>query len=239
MSQVTHENSALSRTSFWRELNATRFIVATLGVLFALAGIDHGFFETLQGYTPTHGVIIQAIGVHNRMWAYGTEDALTLIPNFLLSGITSIAISLLIAVWSVRFVHKKHGSTIFLLLFILLFLSGGGVAQILYFTLAWAVSTRIGKPLTWLRTFLTQPVRGVLGAPWLWLLGGFMLPSLMALEIAIFGYVPGVSDPKQALYTCWSLLAIGLVFLLLAIVSGFIHDADRRFGTGGSVTALF
>ena len=227
---MTHENSALIRNSYWRELNATRFIVATLGVLFALAGIDHGFFETLQGYAPTPGLIIQAIGVHNRMWAYGTEDAFTLIPNFLLSGIASIAISLLIAVWSVRFVQKKHGSTIFLLLFILLFLSGGGLAQIVYFTLAWAVSTRIDKPLTWLRRSLPERVRGVLGIPWLWLLGGFVLPSLIALEIAIFGYVPGVSDPKLVLHTCWSLLAFGLVSLLLAIASGFIHDADRGLG---------
>lgn len=227
---MTHENSAFSRNSFWRELNATRFIVATLGVLFAVAGIDHGFFETLQGYAPTPGLIVQAIGVHDRMWAYGTEDAFTLIPNFLLSGIASIGISLLIAIWSVGFVQKKHGSAIFLLLFILLFLAGGGVAQIVYFTLAWAVSTRINKPLTWLRTSLPEGLRRVLGKPWLWLLGGFILPSLMALEIAIFGYVPGVSDPKQVLYTCWSLLGVGLVLLLLAIASGFIHDADRGLG---------
>jgi len=111
------------------------------------------------------------------------------------------------------------------------------VAQIVYFTLAWAVSTRIDKPLTWLRTSLQERVRQVLGMPWPWLLGGFMLPSLVALEIAIFGYVPGVSDPKQVLYTCWSLLGVGLVFLLLAIASGFVHDADRGLGAGGTVTA--
>ncbi|MGB0066105.1 MAG: hypothetical protein WBP85_16805 [Terracidiphilus sp.] len=228
--QVTHAISALSRNFLPSEINATRFIVATVGVLFALAGIDHGFFETLQGYTPTPGFIIHAIGEHNRMWVYGTEDALTLIPNFVVSGIVAIGISLLIAVWSVGFVQKKHGSTIFLLLFIFLFLSGGGLAQIVYFTLAWAVSTRINKPLTWLRRSLPARVRVALGMPWLWLLGGFTLPSLMALEIAIFGYVPGVSDPKQALHICWSLLAVGSVFLLLAIASGFIHDADRELG---------
>jgi len=124
------------------------------------------------------------------MWAYGTEDALTLIPNFLLSGIASIAISLLIAVWSVGFVQRKYGSTIFLLLFILLFLSGGGLAQIVYFTLAWAVSTRIDKPLTWLGRSLPEHFLRALGMSWLWLLGGFVLPSLIALEIAIFGTCP-------------------------------------------------
>ena len=120
---MTQENRANSSSSIWQQVNATRFIVATLGVLFALGGIDHGFFETLQGYTPTSGLIVQAIGVHNRMWVYGTEDAFTLIPNFLVSGIAAISVSLLITVWSIGFVHKKHGSLIFLCLFIALFLA--------------------------------------------------------------------------------------------------------------------
>src|SRR5450631_4029872 len=125
--------------------------VNPLGVLFALAGANHGFFETLQGYTPTGGLIVHAIGERNRMWAYGTEDAFTLIPNFLIGGIAAITVGVLIIVWSLKFVHKKHGSLIFLLLFLLLFLVGGGVAQVIFFTLAWAVSTRINKPVTWLR----------------------------------------------------------------------------------------
>jgi len=224
---VTHENSGGISSSFWREVNAVRFIVATLGVLFALGGIDHGFFETLQGYTPTPGLIVQAIGVHNRMWAYGTEDAFTLIPNFLVSGIAAISVSLLIAVWSIGFVHKKHGGLIFLFLFIVLFLVGGGVAQVVYFTLGWAVSTRINRPLTWLRRLLPGKARAVIGRQWPWLLGGFTLLSLVALEIAIAGYLPGEHDPKQLLYTCWSLLAVGLGLLFLAIASGFVHDVDR------------
>jgi hypothetical protein len=37
-----------------------------------------------------------------------------------------------ISIWSVGFVQKKHGSAV-----ILLFHAGGGLAQIVYFTLAW------------------------------------------------------------------------------------------------------
>jgi hypothetical protein len=161
------------------------------------------------------------------MWAYGTEDAFTLIPNFLVSGIAAISVSLLIAVWSIGFVHKKHGGLIFLFLFIVLFLVGGGVAQVVYFTLGWAVSTRINRPLTWLRRLLPGKARAVIGRQWPWLLGGFTLLSLVALEIAIAGYLPGEHDPKQLLYTCWSLLAVGLGLLFLAIASGFVHDVDR------------
>jgi hypothetical protein len=207
-------------------INATRSIVSTLGVLFAFGGIDHGFFETLQGNTRTPGLFIRSIGPHQRMWPYGTEDAFTLIPNFLVSGIVSIVLSLLIAVWSIRFIDRKHGSTIFLLLFILLFLSGGGVAQAVFFMLAWAVSLRIHKPAIW-PALLPQPARIALGKLWLSSLVLFAMLSLAALEIAIAGYVPGVQSPELKLHICWSLLAIGLGILLAGIASGVVHDGRR------------
>ena len=56
-------------------------IVSTLGVLFGISGMIHGFFETLQGNTPTNGLIIFAIGEANRMWIHGNKPAFTLIPR--------------------------------------------------------------------------------------------------------------------------------------------------------------
>ena len=129
--------------------------------------------------------------------------------------------------WSVGFVHKKNGSLVFLLLSILLFLVGGGVAQVMFFTLAWAVSTRINKPVTRLRMIFPESVRGVLAKLWLWLLMAFTLLAWIALEIAIVGYVPRVSDPKLALHMCWSILGVGLGILLATFVCGFAHDLDR------------
>jgi hypothetical protein len=113
---------------------ATRLNVVTLGVMLALSGMmAHGFFEVLQGYSPTDGLIIQAIGEEQRMWYYGSEEAFTIIPNFLVTGLLAMAASLCIVIWSVGFVHKKNGPLVLLLLFILLFLVGGGIAQILFF----------------------------------------------------------------------------------------------------------
>ena len=110
MSRPTHEDSRPGRSRFWREISATRVIVSTLGVLIAVGGMDHGLFEVLQGNKPTGGLVVHAIGEQNRMWAYGTEDAFTLIPNFLITGVAAIVVSVLIMVWSVGFVHKKqHG----------------------------------------------------------------------------------------------------------------------------------
>ncbi len=224
---VTPEQSRQSRNSYRREMNATRFIVSTLGILFAISGMNHGIFEALQGNVPTNGFFVHSIGVRNQMWAYGTEDAFTLIPNFLVTGAAAIAVSLLIIAWSIGFLHKRHGALVFFLLFVMLLLVGGGVAQVVFFTLASAVATRINRPLKWLRKLLPENVRALIGKQWPWLLTAFTLLGLTALEIAIVGYVPGVNDAKQVLYICWSILGLGLAFLLLAITSGFIHDVDR------------
>jgi hypothetical protein len=201
--------------------------VSTLGVLLALGGMDHGLFEVFQGNKPTRGLIVHAIGEQYRMWAYGTEDAFTLIPNFLISGVAAIVVSALIALWSVGFIHKKNGSLAFLLLSIVLFLVGGGVAQIVFITLAWAVSTRINKPLTWLRVVLAESVLRVLAKLWLWLLMVFTLLALIALEIAIVGYIPRVRDPKLVLHICWNILGVALGILLFACLSGLAHDLER------------
>ena len=208
--------------------NSTRVIVATLGVVFGISGMSHGLFETLQGNTPTGGMFISAIGEAHRMWVHGNEYAFTVIPNFLITGILAMIVSLTIMIWSVGFVHKKNGPLVFLLLFILLFLVGGGIGQIVFFTLTWAVSTRINKPLTWWRKVLPESVRKVLAKLWSWSLIAGSLLIVMALEIAITGFVPGVNDPDLILIIMLTALGAGLGILLLTFVAGFAHDIERQ-----------
>ena len=50
---------------------------------------------------------------------------------------------------------------------------------------------------------------------------------LYALQIAIFGYVPGVSDPDIISMIMVSVLGAGLLFLILAFISGCAHDVDK------------
>ena len=203
---------------------ATRLIVATLGVLGGIGGIDHGFFETLHGNAPTNGLFIQSIGEANRLWVYGTEDAFTLVPNFLITGLLAIGLSIAIMVWAVGFVHRKNGPLIFTLLFVLLFLAGGGVAQVVFFAVICAASTRINAPLTWWRRALPENSQQAISGLWPAALVAGVLLFFVALEVAIFGFVPGVSDPWQKEIVCWSFLAGGLVAFLLTFVSGFAHD---------------
>jgi len=207
---------------------ATRIIVATVGVMLGIAGMDHGFFEILQGNTPTNGLIIQAIGDAQQMWHYGTEEAFTIFPNFLLTGVLAIIFSIAIVVWSVGFVHKKHGPTVFLLLFVMLFLAGGGIAQIVFFIPTWLAATRINSPLTWWRKLLPEIIRGVLARVWPFSLSVVLICFLIALEIAIFGFFPGVENPDTALAISWSFLLVAWIALLFSFVSGFAYDIQYQ-----------
>ena len=211
-------------------MKAIRIIVSTIGVILGIAGLDHGFFEVLQGNIPTNGLIIQAIGETNRMWLYGTEEAFTIIPNFLFTGFLAVFVSLAIIVWSVGFIHSKHGATVFGLLCVLLFLVGGGIAaQIMFAPVTWLVATRMDGSLTWWRKALPRGIQGVLRRLWPFTLTLGTLSFLIGLFIAITGLVPGETDPERILSICWSFIFLGgLGMFLLTFICGFAHDINKR-----------
>jgi len=203
---------------------ATRRNVAVLGTIFGISGMSHGFFEILQGNVPTSGLFIFAIGEAQKMWPHGDEPAFTLIPNFLLTGIAAMLVGLAIILWSLRFIHKKNGPTVFILLFILLLLVGGGVAQILFFPFLWLVSTRIHRPLAWWRKVLPHRIQEPLAALWpgSLILGAALLA--FALVIAPTEFVPAVNDPETALSIMLFCLGMEVIVLPLAFISGFAYD---------------
>ena len=207
---------------------ATRTIVATLGTIFGISGMSHGFFEILQGDIPTGGLFISAIGEAQKMWPHGNEYAFTLIPNFLITGIVAMIVGLTIIVWSLGFVHKRNGSTIFILLFVLLLLVGGGVAQTLFFPWIWLISTRINKPLLWWRKILPLKIQKPSGKLWPWSLIISSALLVFVLEIGVTGFVPTVNDPEAVLSIMLSCLGMEVIVLPLTFVSGFAHDIAMR-----------
>lgn len=210
---------------------ATRTIVSTIGVVLGIAGMNHGFFEVLQGNTPTEGVLIQAIGEAHQMWLYGGEEAFTIVPNFLVTGILAMLVGLGVIVWSLGFVHRKRGPIVLLLLFILLFLVGGGIAQVVFIAPTLAVATRIDQPLTWWRKILPEKMRRALAKVWPYSLAAACLSFLIGLFIAITGFVPGVSrnNPELILSICWAFVfGGGLGLMVFTFVAGFAHDIQAQ-----------
>lgn len=207
---------------------ATRLNVGILGTIFGISGMNHGFFEVLQGNIPTPDMFIFAIGEARKMWVHGNEPAFTLIPNFLISGIVAMLVGLAIIVWSLGFVHSKHGSKILLLLFILLLLLGGGVAQILFFPWICLVSTRIKKPLAWWRKVLPRKSLEPLAKLWRWCLFVSATLLLVALVIATTGFVPSVTDPEIVFSIMLVCLGLETIALPLTFATGFAYDLKAR-----------
>jgi hypothetical protein len=207
---------------------ATRINVATGGVMLGIAGMDHGIFEALQGNKPTGGLFIQAIAPARQWWAYGGEEAFTIVPNFLATGLLAILVSLAVMVWSVGFVHKKRGPLVLALLLLSLFLVGGGIAQILFFVPLLIAATRIHRPLAGWRKALSRPVVPLLSRLWPGALAVTAVSFLIGLVIAIWGFVPGIDDPEQILAICWAFVfGGGWGGLWVSLVAGFARDAGN------------
>jgi hypothetical protein len=195
-----------------------RAVAAALGVCVGVSGLDHGFFEILQGDTPTPGLVVQAIGPAQRMWVYGTEEAFTLVPDFLLSGILAMLVGLATILWSVAFLDGPGGSRVLLLLGLLLLLVGGGIGMLVFLLAGWLVARRYGRPLAWVPSVVPGRLGAVLSKGWPAFVAVGLGLYAFALEVAIVGIVPGVSDPDMALAVCWAALSGVLVAFGLALV---------------------
>jgi hypothetical protein len=208
---------------------ATRAVVSIFGVLVGLAGVEHGFFEMLQGSVTPDDIIINAIGPAQRFWEFGTERALTIIPNFFATGILAIIVGLLVTIWAGAFIDRKYGAWVLMLLSIILWLIGGGFAPIFMSILAIATATRINAPLTWWRAHLRVNVRGFLAKLWPLSIVGFVLLFLISVEIAIFGYpLVGFFGAKTTYDIQYTFSYIMVGFMPVSILTAIAYDIQRR-----------
>lgn len=208
---------------------ATRVVASTLGALVGLAGIDHGIFEILQGSIPPNDMMIAAIGPAQRFWQYGEETALTIVPNFLVTGILAVTFGFLVALWALLFIDKKYGAGIFMLLSITLFLVGGGFVPIFMAIIAGLTATRINKPLRFWRAVLPDGIRKLLGNIWLVVLVIFIFIFVVSVITAIFGWPLTVFfDDETALSHLYSLGYLMVGLMIVSSLTGFAYDIQEQ-----------
>ena len=207
---------------------ATRLTASTLGVLVGLAGIDHGIFEILQGNLAPDAIMIAAIGPDQRFWVYGEETAVTILPNFLVTGVLAVILGLLVTIWSAFFLQRKHGAIILMALSILLFLFGGGFAPIFMALVASLIATRINRPLIWWRKLFSGSVGSFLAKLWSGMLIAFVVLFVFNVVVAIFGWPLTVwLDADSAFALLNTLANIMLVLMLLSVLTGFAYDVQQ------------
>lgn len=209
---------------------ATRVVVTSMGLLCGLISIEHGILEILRGNVPTGGILIDAIGPTTRLWENASEAALTLIPNYLVSGIYAVIVGLVVIAWSAAFVHRKYGAPVFFGLTAVQLLVGGGIACLPIAILGGLAATRINKPLTWWRKTLPAGVRRVLA--WLWPVSLVAYLILFPLMIAIVIFGLWFLEPIRTTGLLFNLGYIVVGLMALSILGGFAKDIEQQDEVG-------
>jgi hypothetical protein len=207
-----------------KTFSATRVVASTFGILVGLAGINHGVFEILQGNLRPDSMMISAIGPAQRFWTHGHETALTILPNFLVTGILAVIFGILVILWSTAFIERKSGAGVLMLLCIILFLVGGGFAPIFMAILASLSATGINKPLKFWYAILPR----FLGKIWSGTLIVFVLVFLLSVVIAIFGWpLTTFFDADTAFGHLQTLSYIMLGLMILSVLTALAHDSQE------------
>ena len=198
---------------------ATRCAATVLGLTSGLAGIEHGYFEVLQGNARPAGLMIASIGppcVPELSWNQ-CEPAMTVIPNFVVTGILAILLGIVVTIWSAFFVHKKRGGLGLILLCIPLLLFGGGLFPPLIGIVAGALGTRIHKPLKPAESHLSGGLGRFLAHFWPW--------SLILYASWVVGqWVIGYFFNDWLLANGYLIIIIVLGSLFLTVVAAYAHD---------------
>lgn len=201
---------------------STRIVVATFGVLAALAGVEHGVGEILQGSVAPEGLVVESWPDSRAMEVLQGEPALTVVPNLMIAGILTIPVAVAIGIWSVRSVGPRSGAIGLILLSVLLLLVGGGFGPPLVGIILGIGTWRIGS------VGRRSPGRGAraIAPAWPWL--------TVAGAVGFLGLMPGsvllseLGVDSAELVAGFTVLAFG--GLLGALVAAHARD---RIGADG------
>ncbi|MFZ0395384.1 MAG: hypothetical protein WBX09_12575 [Terracidiphilus sp.] len=218
----SHGPTVLARTS-----SAVRNTAAAFGTYAGVLGMEHGFFESLQGNTNIKGVRIMAVGGPGLPFPFGHEPAMTLIPNYLFTGIAAMLAGLAIVLWSAACLQSRYGAVVLLLLSVALLLVGGGFGPISLLIAACIAASRIGKPVPWGLKHLPPGVKRSLAQLWPWVFSAALL--WVPAEFALGHFLHLQNDHRQTLSNLNLLLSYPMLALFaLSLITGVVHHSQSR-----------
>jgi len=121
-------------------LSKTRAAASIIGIFAGLSGASHGLGEILQGNTAPSGIMIEA---WPGLTSLRGEPAMTIVPNFIVTGVLTIIFGLIVAAWAGAFVQRKNGGLVLILLSLVMLLVGGGLFPPVFGVAAGIIGTRI------------------------------------------------------------------------------------------------
>ncbi len=197
---------------------ATRTVASLLGIFAGIGGPEHGIFEIMRGNVRPETIVFASMGPPcqpEEVW-HACEPAMSIIPNYLVTGILATIVGLATIVWAAAFVQRKHGGLVLILLSIALLLVGGGLFPPLIGVVAGVIGTRINAPIK------RQPMRltPFLARLWPW--------SMVIFYVWMFGqFVFGYFFNEFMLNSGYVFPLLIIALMALAIASGIAYDVQR------------
>lgn len=184
--------------------NATATVAATFGVVAALAGIEHGIGEILQGSIEPEGLVIESWPHTPAFAVLAGEPAMTIVPNLLATGILTILAAVALGAWSVGSAGRPHRGVGMIVLSVLLLVVGGGFGPPLVGIIAGIAvmrsNRRPARP--------PSDLRRAFGRLWPWF-----------LTLGVVGFL-GLMPGTVLLSGVWGVERDGLVVALSAVAFG-------------------
>ena len=203
---------------------STRILYLTLAIIAGIMGIEHGIGEMLQGYRPTESVFILSWPGSPFFKIMSGEPAMTIVPNYLITGLLAILFSASFLVVFIKSRLNKQAITILFILLILMLLTGAGFGPPVVGLIAVLIALKRNSPL---KTWNKLPVRvhRILFVLWPWVFGLCLFGWLMLFPgAALIAFFTG--NDSAYLMIIPILIAFGLIPVTLFM--GFSRDILNR-----------
>jgi hypothetical protein len=199
---------------------ATTTLYLTLGILAGIMGIEHGIGEVLEGNRPTDGVFILSWPDSAFFEIMTGEPAMTVIPNYLATGLLAIFFSCIFLAVLVRPGLDKRAIMILFALLLLMLLAGGGFGPPILGLIAVLIALKRDSPLrTWSK--LPAKLHSVLSTLWPWSFGLCLAGWLMLFPgAALIAFFTGTDNALLMVIP----ILVAFAFIPITLLLGFSRD---------------
>ncbi len=203
---------------------ATTKLFLTLGILAGIMGIEHGIGEVLEGNRPTEGVFILSWPDSAFFEIMAGEPAMTIIPNYLLTGLLAILFSGLFLTVLAKLRLNRWAIPLLFALLILMLLAGGGFGPPILGMIAALIALKRNSSLN-LWSKLPSNLHNVLSSLWPWSFGLCLLGWLMLFPGAVLiAFFTGVDHALLMLIP----ILVAFTFIPITLLLGFSRDILER-----------
>lgn len=115
-------------------------VATILGIFAGVGGASHGPGEILQGNMAPSGILIEAWPA---LTSLAGEPAMTLIPNFAVTGIVTVITGVAVRIWAATRIESKNGALVLILLSTMMLLVGGGLLPPVFGVVAVIIGARV------------------------------------------------------------------------------------------------